>query len=47
MPAVAMLGMGYSLSCRARSREGDPRHFIGERDGNKLEGLGLDELRRP
>jgi hypothetical protein len=25
----------------------DARHFIGERDGDKLEGLGLHELLRP
>ena len=30
----------------AHDREGDARHFIGERDDDKLEGLGLHELLR-
>jgi hypothetical protein len=30
----------------AHDREGDARHFIGERDGDKLEGLGLHEFLR-
>jgi hypothetical protein len=30
----------------AHDREGDARHFIGERDGDKLEGLALHELLR-
>jgi hypothetical protein len=31
----------------AHEREGDAREFVGERDGNKLEGLGLHQLAGP
>ena len=40
--------MGCAIGCfAAHDREGDARHFVGERDGDKLEGLGLHELLRP
>src|ERR1700687_4539483 len=42
MSAVVTPKLHYRLSCRANAR-----HFIGERDGDKLEGLGLHEFLCP
>ena len=44
----ASLRRSRAIAClAAHDCEGDARHFIGERDGDKFERLGLQELLRP
>jgi len=43
---LAANDVGCRYTRAAQDREGDARHFIGESDGDKLEGLGLHEFLR-
>jgi hypothetical protein len=59
MPSWLLVSLGRELYRRslrrnfpidrfaAQDRKGDARHLVGERHGNKLEGLLLDQLLRP